>query len=239
MHAMALDFARHARAFGIELAPAQLGLFETYCAELVAWNRRVNLTAITARDDIYLKHFLDALSLAPILRAHANDALIDIGSGAGFPGIPLKIIFPSLRVALLEATGKKVTFLDHLIATLQLRDVVAIHARAEELAHQPAHRERYAVATARAVADLATLIEYALPLIVVEGILIAQKGMEVEAEIQAAARALKELSGRVREIVPVQLPGLEPRHLIVVEKIAATPAKYPRRAGMPEKNPLR
>ncbi len=233
------DLSTHARAFGVELDAAQLDAFETYYRELVAWNARINLTAITARDDVDLKHFLDALSLAPMLAARAHDSLIDIGSGAGLPGIPLKIIFPALRVTLLEATGKKVAFLNHLIQTLGVRDAAAIHARAEEVAHQPAQREKYSVAAARAVAELATLVEYALPFVRVGGIFIAQKGVAVEDEVRGATRAVRELGGRVREIAPVELPGLEPRHLIVIEKIAATPARYPRRAGVPEKKPLR
>ncbi len=234
-----LDFAARARVFGVEPSAAQLRAFETYYAELVAWNARVNLTAITTRDDVYLKHFLDSLSLVPILRARAPQSLIDVGSGAGFPGLPLKIVFPELRVALLEATGKKATFLQHIIQTLALRDTIVIHARAEDRARVATHREQYAVAVARAVAELATLVEYALPFVVVGGTFVAQKGVRVEEEIARAAGALKELGGRVSEIVPVYLPALEPRHLVIVEKITPTPDRYPRRAGMPEKKPLR
>jgi 16S rRNA (guanine527-N7)-methyltransferase len=164
--------------------------------------------------------------------------LIDIGTGAGFPGIPLKIILSDLRLTLLEATGKKVEFLKHIIARLPLRDVTAIQARAEDLAHKIDHREQYDVAVARAVANLATLAEYALPFVRVGGLFIAQKGVDIDDELKQAKRALKELGGRVREIVPVQLPGLEQRHLIVIEKINATPNKYPRRAGIPERKPL-
>jgi 16S rRNA (guanine527-N7)-methyltransferase len=225
-----------ARAFGVELTPAQNDAFETYCRELVAWNARVNLTAITARDDVIVKHFLDSLSVVPPLRgAHR---VIDIGAGAGFPGIPLKIVLPQLRLTLLEATGKKVAFLKHIITQLNLRDTIAIQARAEDLARDAAHRAQYDVAVARAVANLATLLEYALPFVRQRGVFIAQKGVDVDGEIRAAAHALELLGGRVRAVVPVQLPGLEPRHLVVVEKIAATPGQYPRRAGIPERQPL-
>jgi 16S rRNA (guanine527-N7)-methyltransferase len=164
--------------------------------------------------------------------------MIDIGSGAGFPGVPLKIVFPQVHMALVEATGKKVAFLDHVIALLNLRDLTAIHARAEELAHNPDHRENYDVAVARAVAEMPTLLEYALPFVRVGGIFVAQKG-KVEEEVASAAHALEALGGRLREVTPVKLPGLEPRHLVVVEKIAPTPPRYPRRAGVPEKKPLR
>lgn len=232
-----------AREFGIDLTPEQLNAFEIYYRELIAWNARANLTAIVERDQVVVKHFLDSLSVAPILRqtfsaAPGLHSLIDIGSGAGFPGLPLGIVLPDTHVTLLEATRKKVDFLEHIITQLQLQHVTAIYARAEDAAHDPAHREKYDAAVARAVSDLATLLEYTLPFVRVGGIFVAQKGIRVDDEIHRAARALEALGGRVREIVPVQLPGLELRHLIVVEKITATPLKYPRRAGVPEKKPI-
>lgn len=231
-----------ARALGVDLTPEQLSAFEIYYRELRAWNARANLTAIVERDQVMVKHFLDSLSIVPVLRqtfsaAPGSQSLIDIGSGAGFPGLPLKIVFPEIHVTLLEATRKKVAFLEHIIAQLQLQ-VTAIHARAEDLAHDPVHREKYDAAVARAVADLAALLEYALPFVRVGGIFVAQKGIQVDDEIHRAARALETLGGRIREIVSVQLPELEPRHLVVVEKITATPPNYPRRAGLAEKKPL-
>jgi 16S rRNA (guanine527-N7)-methyltransferase len=229
--------ADYARVFGIELTAAQLETFETYYRELVAWNARVNLTSIIERDQVIVKHFLDSLTVARVLPADAK-TLLDIGAGAGFPGLPLKIALPHLRVTLLEAVGKKVAFLDHAIAQMNLRDASAIHARAEDLARDLRHREKYDVVVARAVADLAVLLEYALPLARVGGVFIAQKGVAVEEEIARAVRALEVLGGRVRAIAPAQLPGLEPRHLIVVEKITLTPDAYPRRAGIPERKPL-
>jgi 16S rRNA (guanine527-N7)-methyltransferase len=228
--------AEGARTFGIELTPAQSDAFETYYRELIGWNARVNLTAITERDEVIVKHFLDSLSVAPQVRAAQR--VIDIGAGAGLPGLPLKIVLPHLRMMLLEATGKKVEFLKHIIMRLGLRETIALHARAEDLAHNAAHRAQYDVAVARAVANLATLLEYALPFVRQGGVLIAQKGVAVNAEVRAATGALQLLGGRVREIVPVQLPGLELRHLVVVEKAAATPQRYPRRAGVPERKPL-
>ncbi len=225
-----------ARDFGVELAPEQINAFQIYSRDLITANTRVNLTSITDPDAIALKHFLDSLSLAPLVGNCST--LIDIGSGAGFPGVPLKIALPHLRVTLLEATGKKVAFLKQLISSLNLHDISAIQARAEDLGRDPKHRERYDAAVARGVADLATLGEYALAFVRVGGIFIGQKGREVEDEIRRAERALAALGGRVREIVPVNLPNLEQRHLIIIEKIASTPEKYPRRAGLPNRKPL-
>ncbi len=234
-----ISLADAAREFGLTLTANQIDAFDLYYRELVDWNTRINLTTIVEHDQVIVKHFLDSLSLAPILRALAPAIrLIDIGTGAGFPGVPLKLALPDLRLTLVETTGKKVEFLKHVIAQLQLRNTTAIQARAEDLAHNLDHRGQYDVAVARAVANLATLVEYALPFVRVGGMFVAQKGVDVTDEIKYASRALKELGGRVREIAPVQLPGLEQRHLIIIDKVGATPAKYPRRAGIPERKPL-
>ncbi len=229
--------AEHAREFGVDLTSAQLDAFEMYYRALVEWNARFNLTTIIERDQVIIKHFLDSLSVAPTLPSSAA-SIIDIGSGAGFPGLPLKIALPPLRVTVMDSTGKKVVFLKHVIAALNLREITALHARAEELARQPAQREKYDAAVARAVGGLTTLLEYALPFVRVGGVFVAQKGVEVDEEVRHAARAIKELGGRLREVVSVQLPGLEPRHLIVVEKIAATPIIYPRGGGAPKLKPI-
>ena len=227
-----------AREFGIELSPAQCEAFQVYLRELTEWNARFNLTTITEPDQVIVKHFLDSLSIVPVLRQSPTATLIDIGSGAGFPGLPLKVALPGLKVTLLDSTGKKVEFLKHLITELNLDGATALHARAEELAHDPAYREKYDVAVARAVAELTTLLEYALPFVRVGGVFVAQKGVDIAEELEHAAPALRQLGGRLRGAVPVQLPGLEPRHLIVVEKTAQTPARYPRAAGAPRKKPL-
>jgi 16S rRNA (guanine527-N7)-methyltransferase len=226
------------RAFHLELDARQIEAFEIFYRELIDWNTRVNLTAISDREQVIVKHFMDSLSLATVLHPTASASLVDIGAGAGFPGIPLKIAFPALQLTLLEATRKKVEFLNHVIARLGLPDTRAVQARAEDWGKDPAHRERFDYAVARAVADLPVLLEYALPLVRVGGAFIAQKGIAVQPEIERAEPALRLLGGRVREVVPVQLPGLEPRHLVVVDKTAPTPAGYPRRAGLPERKPI-
>nr|HID13385.1 16S rRNA (guanine(527)-N(7))-methyltransferase RsmG [Anaerolineae bacterium] len=231
-----------ARELGITLADRHLAAFETYYRELVAWNRRFNLTAITDWEGVLVRHFLDSLScLKALSRAElaAGARVIDVGTGAGFPGLPLKIICPGMRLTLLEATGKKVTFLEHIVRVLGLREVRAIKGRAEELGRSPAHRERYDWALARAVAEMPTLAEYLLPLVRVGGAALAQKGEGAAAEVHGADAAIVTLGGRVRQLVPVELRGLaETRYLVVVDKVAATPKRYPRRPGVPEKRPL-
>jgi 16S rRNA (guanine527-N7)-methyltransferase len=233
-----------ARALNLQLTDRQLAAFQLYYEELVAWNERFNLTAITEFEAVQIRHFLDSLSclLAEETRKALNrpDArAIDVGSGAGFPGLPLKLACPGLRLTLLEATGKKVTFLEHVVERLGLQRVTAIHARAEELAHDPAHREGYDLALARAVADLPVVAEYTLPFCKVGGWLVAQKGEAGAAEAWSAEAAIKRLGGELRRVLHVELPGLpEDRSLIVVEKVGPTPEKYPRRAGMPGKRPL-
>jgi 16S rRNA (guanine527-N7)-methyltransferase len=233
-----------ARALNLRLTAEQQAAFQLYYEELVAWNRKFNLTAITEYEQVQIRHFLDSLSclLAGEVRqalSHAGARLIDVGSGAGFPGIPLKLVCPSARLTLLEATGKKVTFLEHMIGRLGLGGVTAIHARAEELAHDPAHREGYDLALARAVAELPVVAEYTLPFCKVGGWVVAQKGEAGAAEAWSAEKAIGLLGGELRRVVPVELPGLpEERSLVVLAKVSPTPASYPRRPGMPGKRPL-
>ena len=233
-----------ARGLGVTLTERHLSAFETYYRELVAWNERFNLTAITDWEGVLVRHFLDSLScLKALPRAElaAGARVIDVGTGAGFPGLLLKIVCPGMRLTLLEATGKKVTFLEHVVQVLGLmRDVGVIHGRAEELGRDPAHRERYDWALARAVAEMPALVEYLLPLVRVGGAMLAQKGEGAAAEVHGADAAILALGGRVRQLVPVELRGLaETRYLVVVDKVAATLEKYPRRPGVPQKRPLR
>lgn len=234
-----------AQAFGLHLTDRQLAMFQTLYEELVEWNERFNLTAITDYEQVQIRHFLDSLSCLlafrqqPFERMNEPLRCIDIGSGAGFPGLPVKIYWPQIQMVLLEATGKKVDFLEHVVARLGLKGVTAIKGRAEELAHDPAHRERYDVALARAVAGLPVLVEYMLPFCRLGGLAVAQKGASAQEETQAAEQAISFLGGQVQQVIPVELLGLaEQRYLVVLKKVARTPEQYPRRPGIPAKRPL-
>ena len=228
---------------GLSLNTGHVKALEAYYDELIEWNQRFNLTAITDRNGILIRHFLDSISCLAALsptELSAGTRVIDVGTGAGFPGIPLKIVCPDICLTLLEATGKKVTFLEHVVELLGLQDVTVIKGRAEELGHDPQHRERYDWAIARAVAEMPVLAEYLLPLVMVGGGVLAQKGEMAVAETRRAESAIRTLGGHVRRLIPVELRGLtETRYLIVIDKIAATPEKYPRRPGIPAKRPLK
>ena len=228
---------------GFDLTPAQIAAFRTYAVELAEWNEKFNLTAIKNPADVEIKHFADSLScLLAFRNQHASRAfrIIDVGTGAGFPGIPLKIVCPEMRLTLAESVGKKVAFLEHVVGKLGLKEVVVLKARAEEIGQNAAHRERYDWAVARAVAELPTLLEYLLPLAKVGGKVLAQKGENAAAEAHGAEKAARILGGTLERVTPVELPGVaECRYLVVFNKTAATPAKYPRRPGVPGKEPLR
>jgi 16S rRNA (guanine527-N7)-methyltransferase len=229
-----------ARKLGLKLTADQLEAFQIYYQELVAWNRRVNLTAITDYEEVQIKHFLDSLSCLLVLPAGETLSMVDIGTGAGFPGLPLKIARPGGRLTLLESVGKKVAFLRELVERLELEGVAVVNGRAEEVGHDPAHRAQYDVALARAVAELPVLVEYALPLCRVGGLFVAQKGARIEEEVEGALDALEILGGRLKGIEALCLPTMdEPRHLVIVEKVAPTPERYPRRPGIPVRRPLR
>jgi 16S rRNA (guanine527-N7)-methyltransferase len=231
-------------AIGLRLTPRQLAAFQRYYDELISWNEKFNLTAITDFDQVQIRHFLDSLSCliadearSILRRPHAQ--IIDVGAGAGFPGIPLKLVCPGFSLTLLEATGKKVTFLEHVVACLELARVLPIKARAEELGHDPGHREAYDLALARAVAELPVAVEYLLPFCKVGGWVLAQKGEAGAAEAWAAQKAIHLLGGELHRVIPVELPGLpEDRCLVLIKKVGPTPASYPRRPGMPGKQPL-
>jgi len=228
-----------AAALDVPLTPLDAERFERYAVELLDWNRRVNLTAITDPLEIVHKHFLDSLALIACCGFQTGGSIIDVGSGAGFPGLPIALARPDLQVTLLEATRKKCDFLRHLVATLGVGNVSVVQARAENAARDPAHRERHAVAVARAVAEMATLAEYLLPLVRIGGWIVAQKSGEIEAEVGRAGAAIMALGGQLRRIAPLRLPGIEEaRYAVIVDKIAPTPDRYPRRAGMPEKRPI-
>lgn len=226
-----------AAAWGLPLNADQLRQFARYADELLAWNARTNLTAITDRQGIYVRHFLDSLALARFW-GQPPATLADIGAGAGFPGVPLKILHPPLALTLIESVGKKTAFLTHVINVLGLTQTRVVTGRAETLGRDPGERERYDVVTARAVAGLRVLAEYALPLLRVGGLLLAPKGADVAGEVEGARRAMALLGGTIEQIIPIELPGVEPRILVVARKVAPTDPRYPRAVGIPARRPL-
>jgi 16S rRNA (guanine527-N7)-methyltransferase len=222
---------------GVELSQGQLQAFRWYSTELQRWNVRHNLTAITEPVEVEIKHFVDSLTCIKLIEDVGR--LIDVGAGAGFPGIPIKIAYPDLDITLLEATRKKVDFCRHVIDGLGLDKIVAVHGRAEDFAHESEQRARYDWAVGRAVAQMNVLAEYLLPFVRVGGKMIAMKGETGPAEAHAAEGAFRLLGGELRRLRPIELPQVpETRYLIEVVKISATPDDYPRRAGMPAKRPL-
>lgn len=234
------ELSQHALSlFGIRLSNAQQRLFQIYEEELITWNQQVNLTAISTVEQIRIKHFLDSLSTVCVLRGSAMNSLVDVGTGAGFPGIPLKIIFPETHLTLVESVGKKAAFCEHIVNCLKLTGVEIITERAESLGQNLDHREHYDWAVARAVAILPVLAEYLLPLVRVGGAMLAMKGEQAPAEVHRAEHAIKLLGGHVRKLTPITLPGVaEERYLVVIDKVAATSPSYPRRVGIPSKKPL-
>lgn len=225
--------------FNVHITGRQVTALVTYEKELIEWNQKFNLTAIRDSESIRTKHFLDSFSCALAWKAAPPDHLIDVGTGAGFPGIPLKILYPNLRLTLVESVGKKAMFCQHIVSVLGLEHVNVIQARAEALGQTPQHREKYDWAVARAVANLNVLSEYLIPLVKVGGMALAQKGESGPAEAQSAEKAMELLGGKLKQLIPVNLPGVaDDRYLVVVDKVAATPPKYPRKPGIPMKQPL-
>ena len=225
--------------FNVHLTARQVMALINYERELIEWNQKFNLTAIRDVESIRTKHFLDSYSCVLTWKANPPLRLVDVGTGAGFPGLPLKIIYPNMHVTLVESVGKKAMFCQHIVSKLGLEDVEVVHARAEEVGQNPAHRETYDYVVARAVANLNILSEYLLPLVKIGGTMLAQKGESGPAEAQSAEKAMKLLGGKLKQLIPVNLPGVaDDRYLVLVEKVAATPPKYPRNAGMAAKSPL-
>ena len=243
--------AEGAAALGVSLSSAQLGQFRLYARELADWNRRVNLTAISGHDETQVRHFLDSLTACLPFRDenNGNSALpaglpgvarvVDVGSGAGFPGLPLKLAFPQLELHLIESVGKKTAFLGHIIGVLELEGVTVHTGRAEALARDPALRDSFDLALVRGVARLPLLLEYTLPFCSDGGRTVALKHGGLESELAEAEFALSELGGRRAGVFPVTLPGLtDDRVVAVFDKVSPTPERYPRRAGIPAKRPL-
>lgn len=224
---------------GSPLTEQQMKAFDIFEAELMSWNEKFNLTAIRDADGIRIKHFLDSLTCLQVMKPLHNERIIDVGTGAGFPGIPLKIIYPGLKLTLVESVGKKAGFCKHMVETLHLENVDVLTLRAEEVGRLPNHRAQYDWALARAVASLPILSEYLVPLLKIGGHMLAQKGESAHAEAQASENALKLLGAQLQMIEKITLPGVvDERFLVEVKKTAATPALYPRTVGIPTKKPL-
>ncbi len=235
---MSENLKNQAHKMGIDLNDLMVDQFQRYQELLLIWNERMNLTAITDPRDIQNKHFLDSLTCVLPLKMDKGK-LIDIGTGAGFPGIPIKIAKPGLTVTLMDSLNKRVTFLNEVITALGLNGIEAIHGRAEECARKKEHREVYDYAFARAVAKLNVLSEYCLPYVKVGGVFISQKGSDYEQEIAQSKEALKKLGGKVEEILPVTIPDTDfQRVLIIIRKTQPTPGIYPRISAKIDKSPL-
>lgn len=221
----------------IELTDKQLDQFRTYYDMLVEKNKVMNLTAITEWDEVLEKHFLDSISLIRAVDLNENLSVMDMGTGAGFPGIPLKIAFPNLKVTLADSLNKRVLFLQEVIDTLELQDIDAIHGRAEDLAKDKNYREQYDLSVSRAVANLSTLTEYCLPFVKLGGQFISYKSGDCEEEIAASKSAVFLLGGKIKDVVKFEL-GESGRSFIIIDKVKGTPKTYPRKAGTPSKKPL-
>ena len=232
-----MDFIGKLKEFNIEINEEQIKSFEKYMNLLLEWNEKINLTAITQPDEVKLKHFVDSLTVLKYI--NDDDKVIDIGTGAGFPGIPLKIMKGNTKITLLDSLNKRINFLNIVIETLNLRNIQAIHGRAEEIARNKLYREKYDVAVSRAVANLSTLSEYMLPFVKVGGKCICMKGANVNEEIEKAKNAIKELGGEIERVDNFYLSDNDnERNIIIIRKVKETSSKYPRKAGTPSKEPL-
>lgn len=224
---------------GIELNEEQKRSFIEYKRLLKEWNEKINITAITEDEDIDIKHFLDSLTPYITNLFNGNKRIIDVGTGGGFPGLPLKILNPQLQITLLDSLNKRIVFLNEVINSLKLNDIEAIHGRAEELGKNAKYREKYDIAISRAVASLNTLSEYCMPFVKVGGYFISMKGPDVDDELKEADKGIKILGGKIIKKEIVNLPKSDIVHsLIIIEKTKETPTKYPRVGGKPKKNPL-
>lgn len=217
------------------LSKEQLEKFKVYYKSLIEWNEKINLTAITDESEVITKHFADSLSILKYIKN--NSKVIDVGTGAGFPGIPLKIANESLKITLLDSLNKRVLFLDEVIKELNLKDINTIHGRAEEVAHDKDHREQYDIAVCRAVAKLNVLAEYMLPYLKVGGTFICMKGPNINEEIDSSMKAIKLLGGKIEKVESFELEENQ-RNIIIIKKEKNSPKNFPRKAGTPSKSPI-
>ncbi len=225
--------------FDVVLTATQQAQFQLFLDEFVKVNAHTNLSAIRTPEEILQKHFLDAVSCVPILKRFKSDSLIDVGTGGGMPGIPLKILFPKMHVCLADSVQRKTAFLSDVVEKMGWDDVFVVTERAELIGHMQEHREQYDVVIARALAAMPVLVEYLLPLVKVGGAMIAQKGDSAVGETEAAMSGIRLLGGELKSIEEVLLPGIDEKHyFVLVDKISTTDEKYPRRVGIPTKRPL-
>ena len=233
------DFVKKCSDLGLSLSYKQIEQFLNYYELLVEWNSFMNLTAITDFDEVILKHFVDSISLCKYISFQHGDTLLDIGTGAGFPGIPIKIICPDCKITLLDSLNKRINFLNTVIEQLHLTDIITIHGRAEDIAKTKEHRENYNYAISRAVANLSTLSELCIPFVKQNGYFISYKSEKGNEELLEAKNAIEILGGSVDKQISYQLPDSDlSRNLILIRKRNITPKKYPRKAGTPSKEPL-
>ena len=226
--------------FSIELSEHQLHQFYQYFELLVEWNKVMNLTAITELEDVVTKHFVDSLSLVKAVSDLSDEKILDMGTGAGFPGIPLKIAFPELKITLLDSLNKRINFLNEVIGQLQLGEIQAVHGRAEDYGRDKLYREQYDYCVSRAVANLSTLSEYCMPYVKIGGAFIPYKSGKIEEELNQAKGAVKLLGGKIEEVVTFVLPKTDvERSFVIVRKTEGTSKKYPRKAGLTSKEPMK
>jgi 16S rRNA (guanine527-N7)-methyltransferase len=225
---------------GISLSPTQLNQFETYYKLLVEWNEKMNLTAITEKPEVYLKHFFDSVSAAFYFDFSKEASICDVGAGAGFPSIPLKICFPHLKISIVDSLQKRITFLEELSRALQLENMTFYHDRAETFGQKVDIRESFDIVMARAVARMSVLSELCLPLVKVDGVFIAMKAASVAEELEDAMKAIATLGGQVRDVHHFLLPiEKSDRNIVIIDKKKPTPKKYPRKPGTPNRSPIK
>ena len=236
---MSQIFEEKLSQIGITLSDKQKEQFDKFYELLVEWNKVMNLTGITEYEEVNEKHFVDSLSIVKAIDMNQVHSLVDIGTGAGFPGIPLKIAFPHIKVVLLDSLNKRINFLNTVIKELGLENIETIHGRAEDFAKQPEYREQFDLCVSRAVANLATLSEYCIPYVKKNGLFVPYKSGEIEEELEQSKKAVHVLGGKIQDVVKFQLPGSEiGRSFVIINKLQNTAKKYPRKAGLPSKEPI-
>ena len=227
-----------ARMINDELTEDQVENFFKYMNLLLEWNEKINLTAITDVDDIILKHFIDSMTVLKYIEK--DKSIIDVGTGAGFPGIPIAIMREDVKITLLDSLNKRINFLNEVCSELKINNIETIHGRAEEAGRNKQYREKYDISVSRAVANMTTLSEYLIPFVKVGGICICMKGSEIDHELEQAKFAIKELGGKIEKVEKFNLPDSDiERNIVIIKKIKPTPNRYPRKAGMPSKMPIR